>query len=311
MRATTFWRRAPAGSGLFGEGGADTLVGSPERDTLAGGDGADQLLAGDGDDYLTGGAGADSLGGGLGIDEVSYGGSEPLRLSIGDGPNDGAAGEGDDIHDDVENLIGGTGSDILIGDDDANRLVAHGGQDVLRGRGGADRLEGWNDGDELDAGPGRDTVLAGELDRPLLDDGERDRTFCGGRAPVVVADSLDTFNSCAPRVTLRRLRSRRRGAPMRIEVRCDAPSAVPCEGQILIHAVRRRKVLRTVRFGPIEPGARQRVRARLPSGRTARNCFIGVIETRRHDNVRSRHALAQRAGLPAALTSNRPLLGNV
>jgi Ca2+-binding RTX toxin-like protein len=275
------------GSGLFGEGGADTLVGSPERDTLAGGDGADQLLAGDGDDYLGGGAGADVLSGGGGIDEASYGGAEPLRLSIGDGPNDGAAGEGDDIHGDIENLTGGTGSDILIGDDDPNRLIAYGGQDVLQGRGGADRLEGWNDGDELDAGPGRDTVLAGEEDRPLLDDGEADITFCGGRAPVVQADPLDTFNACAPRLILRRLRSRRRGAPMRIEARCDAPSAVPCEGEILIHAVRRRKVLRTVDFGPIEPGARQRLSARLPSGRTARNCFIAVIVTRRDDNVRS------------------------
>ena len=105
--------------------------------------------------------------------------------------------------------------------------------------------------------------------------------------PARVRRPLDTFKACAPSVTLRRLRSRRRGAPMRIEVRCDAPSAVPCEGQILIHAVRRRKVLRTVDFGPIEPGARQRLRARLPSGRTARNCFIGVSVTRRHDNVRS------------------------
>ena len=67
----------------------------------------------------------------------------------------------------------------------------------------------------------------------------------------------------------------------------DAPSAVPCEGEILIHAVRRRKVLRTVDFGPIEPGARQRLSARLPSGRTAKNCFIAVIVTRRHDNARS------------------------
>jgi Ca2+-binding RTX toxin-like protein len=107
-----------SGGGLFGGDGADTLLGSPEHDTMDGGDGNDELLAGAGNDYLSGGAGADLLSGGPDLDEVAYGGPEPLQLSIGDGPNDGAPGEGDDIRGDVESLTGGRGDDLLIGDDD-------------------------------------------------------------------------------------------------------------------------------------------------------------------------------------------------
>ena len=83
--------------------------GSPEGDTINAGDGNDTVAGGDGNDYLTGGAGADDLGGGGGLDEASYAGATaPLSLSIGDGPNDGAAGENDDIRDDIEALAGGT-----------------------------------------------------------------------------------------------------------------------------------------------------------------------------------------------------------
>lgn len=277
----------PTGSGLFGEGGADTLVGSPERDTLGGGDGADQLLAGDGDDYLNGGAGADILGGGLGIDEVSYGGSEPLRLSIGDGPNDGAAGEGDDIHDDVESLSGGTGSDILIGDDDPNRLIAYGGQDVLRGGGGADQLIGWNDGDELDAGAGPDFVEGGALDRPLLADGEADRLNCRSRAPAIEADDVDVLRSCAPRVHLRLAARPRAGRPLALRARCPIDSTVPCEGRLWLHVRSGRRISRVVHFGPVEPGApiRAKVRRRAPVRRGA--CIYATTVTRRGDGLRS------------------------
>jgi hypothetical protein len=273
---------------LLGEGGDDTLLGGSGPDYLLAGDGDDTIAAGDGDDRISGGAGADVLGGGPGHDEVSYSGERvPLRLSIGDGADDGAAGEGDDIQADVEDLIGGSEADVMVGDDDANRLVAYSGRDTLVGRGGSDRLEGWNDGDQLVAGPGADTVLAGERDLPVLDDGEADSTFCGGRAPVVAADRLDIFKACAPAVGLRRLRSRRRGAPMRIEARCPTPSAVACEGRILVHMVRRRRVIRTVRFGPIEPGRRQRLTVRLTSRPGAAKCFIGVAVSRRDDDVRS------------------------
>ena len=128
----------------------------------------------------------------------------PLRLSIGDGPGDGAAGENDDIGADIEDLVGGSRADVMIGTAAANRLVGHEGADRMVGGEGADTLDGSTDrdGDRLDAGPGRDRVIAGARDRLLLDDGERDRTDCRSSAPRIEADSLDTFRRCAPWVTL-------------------------------------------------------------------------------------------------------------
>jgi Ca2+-binding RTX toxin-like protein len=184
---------------LLGEGGDDTLLGGSGPDYLLAGDGDDTIAAGDGDDRISGGAGADVLGGGPGHDEVSYSGERvPLRLSIGDGADDGAAGEGDDIQADVEDLIGGSEADVMVGDDDANRLVAYSGRDTLVGRGGSDRLEGWNDGDQLVAGPGADTVLAGERDLPVLR-----RWGSGGCGPGAAARPCGSKRAVPPRAQSR------------------------------------------------------------------------------------------------------------
>ena len=134
--------------------GDDTLTGSPEGDTIDGGEGNDSVAGGDGNDHLTGGAGADDLGGRRRLRRGELCRRHaPLTLSIGDGPNDGAAGENDDIRADIEALAGGSGNDVLTGTAGPNRLIAYGGQDVLRGGAGPDELIGWDDGDELDAGP--------------------------------------------------------------------------------------------------------------------------------------------------------------
>jgi hypothetical protein len=286
----------PAGGGLFGGGGADRLVGSPQRDALGGGEGDDELLAGDGGDFLSGDAGADLLSGGPGADEVGYGGRAPLRLSIGDGANDGAAGEGDDIREDVESLSGSQGDDILIGDADANRLIAYGGRDVLRGGGGPDELIGWGDGDELDAGAGRDLVEAGALDRALLADGEVDRVNCHSRAPIIEADAFDVLRSCAPRVTLRARRRVRPGRVVPLTVRCPADSAVTCEGYVVLHLVRGRWVSRRVRFGPIRPGGRALVALGLRRKIRRGTCIYGT-------------AVAVRADRREASTATRSFLG--
>ena len=279
----------PDATGLVGGAGDDTLVGSPEGESLHGQDGDDDLSGGAGMDSLDGGAGADRIGGGPGRDEANYAGSqEPLRLSIGDGPADGEAGEGDDILSDVEDLIGGRGDDVMIGDADANRLVGLGGADRMFGREGADVLEGSDDGDRLDAGPGPDRVFPGASDLPLLEDNEPDRTNCRSTAPVIQADSLDSFRRCAPWVRMRPAGPRRPGAPVRMALRCQTPSAVPCRGRFVIRSVRHhRRLSRTVRFGPIRPGGRAVLSVRLlrPVGPDAFIQAVGV-SVRRGD-VRS------------------------
>jgi hypothetical protein len=271
------------GSGLFGEGGEDVLVGSPERDTLHGGDGNDELQAADGDDYLHGGAGDDVLGGGPGIDEVTYGGREPVQLSIGDGANDGAEGELDDIRGDVENLSGGSGDDVMAGDVNANRLIGYGGRDILHGAAGPDHLIGWNDGDELDPGLGRDRVEAGSRDHPLLADGEADRLNCHARAPLIEADAIDSLHTCAPRVTLRPRAPVRAGRRLPLTVRCPADSAIDCEGYVVMHLRSGLWVSRRFYLAPIEPGTRVVVRPLLKAGTRPGECIYATAVTRRDE----------------------------
>ncbi len=56
---------------LFGEAGADYLVGGPLADTIIGGLGNDQIIGGAGNDYLAGGEGSDNTKGENG-DDVIY-----------------------------------------------------------------------------------------------------------------------------------------------------------------------------------------------------------------------------------------------
>ena len=277
----------PTASGLFGGAGNDTLTGSPQGDTINAGEGDDTVAGGDGNDHLEGGAGADDLGGGDGFDEASYAGTrEPLRLSIGDGPNDGVTGENDDIRDDVEALAGGSGNDVLTGTAGPNRLIAYGGQDVLRGGAGPDELIGWDDEDELDAGPGPDRVQAGASDRPLLKDGEADTLNCRRHAPAIQADPVDTLRACAPFVDVRPRGPLRNGRRATLLVRCPRESAVPCRGLMRVTTVSGRRISRRVRLGPIEPGGRAIVRVGLPRLRTG-SCILAAIRTRRSDGLRS------------------------
>ena len=290
----------PVTRSLHGGDGDDVLIGNPEPNYLDGGAGADQLLAGDGTDSLWGGEGADVLSGGGGLDEVTYGGVVPLRLSIGDGPNDGPAGEGDDIREDIEGLTGGQGDDVLIGDADANRLIGLAGRDVLRGGDGADQVIGFGDGDELDGGAGPDEVgtrprRLGGLDRALLADGEADELSCSGAAPFIEADDGDQLDDCAPAPVMHARGPIRKGRRVALFVRCAVDSAVPCRGRLWIHlqGTRRdpqsgRRLSRVIRFGPIQEGQRIRLRVLIRS-RVPRTGYVYASAiTRRNDGLDSR-----------------------
>jgi hypothetical protein len=138
---------------------ADTILGGPGDDQIDDDDtgGADRLDGGDGDDTLSPGAGADDVTGGEGTDRVLLGsGDDTVRLD--DVANDGRAGEGKNIHADVEVVDGRAGSDNLFGNAAANTLVGGSGNDLLDGGDGDDVLEGGAGGDELTGGPGVDRV---------------------------------------------------------------------------------------------------------------------------------------------------------
>ncbi len=58
---------------IYGNGGADTITGSPYDDFIAGGGGNDTIFGGDGNDAIDGGAKDDDIYGGPG-DDIIFGG---------------------------------------------------------------------------------------------------------------------------------------------------------------------------------------------------------------------------------------------
>ena len=137
---------------LEGGSGNDTLNGGDDDDTISGGDGGDQINGGEGNDVLKGGPGDDTIDGGAGIDLLYEGMNHaPLTVNLAAGTVS-SADTGSDTISNVENVIGGVGDDILIGDAMDNRLEGSSGNDTLSGLAGNDTLVGGAGNDMLDGG---------------------------------------------------------------------------------------------------------------------------------------------------------------
>jgi len=140
---------------IDGTAGNDNLYGGAGNDTIYGGAGNDTIAAADGDDTMDGGPGADFLSGWTGFDTVTYADyTLPVTVTIDGTANDGAAGEGDNVYTNVEEVIGGHGKDkltgnsgtnFLFGGDDNDSLFGLGGSDVLNGQAGVDSVDGGAD----------------------------------------------------------------------------------------------------------------------------------------------------------------------
>ncbi|WP_421877886.1 cadherin domain-containing protein [Pacificispira sp.] len=139
----------------------EILEGSAFNDTLAGSNGDDVLIGGAGDDELSGGAGADTLVGGEGLDLADYSSdSAGITVSLLDGTKTGAAAG--DVYSGIEGVIGGSGADLLIGDDAANQLFGESGNDTILGGDGADTLFGMDGDDTIVGGRGADSLYGGD-----------------------------------------------------------------------------------------------------------------------------------------------------
>ena len=138
--------------------GNDTLNGGPGNDTLNGGPGNDVLSGAAGDDTLIPGLGQDELQGGPGQDTWDAdSAAQDVAVDVGEGV---ATGLGRDTLADVENVKGGLGDDILIGDAAANTISGGPGNDLISAGAGDDTIiEGAGD-DTVDAGKGTDTLDA-------------------------------------------------------------------------------------------------------------------------------------------------------
>ena len=187
-----------------GGGGNDTFTlgagtngasGGGGNDTFNSGSGADSLVGGSGDDLFKQGTtadGADTVAGNNGNDTVEYNlRAAALTILLDDDPGDGAAGENDNIQDDVEVIKSGSGPDTVSGSPCGNSLFGGGGidnlngsvpglrscirafepdndslfgeagNDTLNGGGGDDSLDGGNDNDILNGGAGEDQLAGG------------------------------------------------------------------------------------------------------------------------------------------------------
>jgi Ca2+-binding RTX toxin-like protein len=176
---------------------------------LEGGDGEDVLDSGANRNAVQdGGPGADSLSGeGATVDYSAR--TDPLTVTTWDGlPNDGEAGEGDNV-DRVHGVLGGHAADsvtvnksfmflsggagndelidfsdggtVLVGGRGSDFLRAVAADSDLRGGDGNDTLVGGNDAQTLDGGAGKD-VLRGGPGSDRLTGGDGADELIGGRA---------------------------------------------------------------------------------------------------------------------------------
>ncbi len=203
---------------LAGNDGADTLNGGLGNDVLLGGVGNDVLFAGAGADQLDGGADDDRLVyvndvgfddvfvGGDGQDTLDYSGYTGFTdlsgdyfssraiantaskgvfvdLLAGKAGSLGWQGLGEDLVSEVENVVGSSRDDWLVGDTQGNRLSGGQGDDLLDGGEGDDILKG-------DAG---DNVLVGAAGNDTLYAGSGDDVLDGGSGnDVILVESFDT-----------------------------------------------------------------------------------------------------------------------
>ena len=176
---------------LSGEGGLDRLYGRAGDDDLRGDDDADRLDGQEGSDLVIGGLGSDIFEdtGSVGTDSVTYkvdSVTSGVRLSVGDGANDGRNGgaEGDDVRAGFERLQGSNFGDVLRGGPAGETINGSGGDDDIDGGAGADTIEG-NGGD--------DVIRAqdGAADARLDCDAASDPAPSHGTADVALIDAVD------------------------------------------------------------------------------------------------------------------------
>ncbi|MFL5736328.1 MAG: hypothetical protein ACJ76P_03190 [Actinomycetota bacterium] len=103
-----------------------------------------------------------------------------VNVSANDIADDGRVNEGDNVHSDVEDLVGGPFNDEIIGNDLDNRILGGDGDDVLVGGRGKDVVLGMRGDDTLDT-----------------EDGKVDRAICGdGTNDTSNSDIKDRTSAC-------------------------------------------------------------------------------------------------------------------
>ena len=163
------------GVAIIGTGNVDELTGTAGRTFISGLNGNDVInsLAGDdivnagaGNDILEGGLGSDNLNGGDGFDTATFA-NETSAMFVTLGAN-GRAARGmatnpiEDTLISIENAIGSSNDDTLIGDEKTNLLDGGDGNDTIMGLDDSDNLIGGSGLDKITGGKGNDTMHGDE-----------------------------------------------------------------------------------------------------------------------------------------------------
>jgi hypothetical protein len=225
--------RGGAGNDLLGGNqNGDNLQGGDGNDLLDGGSGNDTELGGNGDDILRQGSapnGADSLAGDAGNDTVDYSArSAPVNVSVDDQNFDGdrRSSERDNVRSTIDRVLGGAGSDTLIGRDGlSDTLVGNGGDDVI------DPLRG---DDHVDGGAGIDQIRLRDL--------SADDVVCGDGIDSVAADARDTTAPDCEKVRrtaamTMRLASGARYPTVLMRLVCPPSAFKACSGRIIVRTL--------------------------------------------------------------------------
>lgn len=177
---TSFAATVTAGAGddrIVTGGGADLIdpgSGADFVQTNAGPDRVVATAAPDGPDVYD--LGSDHYPAGVGADAVDYSGrSAPVEWDASIGL---VAGEGDQLTG-VGNVIGGSGDDVLRGNEREDFLVGGPGNDLLVGGANWDVLEGGDGSDELRGGGDPDTLRGGAGDDTAYGGRDHDAIKCG------------------------------------------------------------------------------------------------------------------------------------
>lgn len=149
---------------VYGSQGDDRILGSPRGETIEALGGSDVIDGRGGVDVLFpdsmfGGdeRANDTVRGGKGSDAIRYITYEKVKINLSKGTGTGT-GLGTDELGGIEDIIGGWGNDVLIGNARDNYILG----DAV-GNSGRDYLDGRAGNDELDGGPApNDTCVNGE-----------------------------------------------------------------------------------------------------------------------------------------------------
>lgn len=127
---------------------------------IRGNNGNDSLFGRDGNDRLSGGFGNDRIEGGNGSDWALFEGHQSVVVNLStQGVQN--TGYGSDVLLGIENILGGSGQDLLTGSALSNFLISGDGNDRVDGGSGNDNLYGGDGRDRMIGGSGHDLVNGG------------------------------------------------------------------------------------------------------------------------------------------------------